>query len=54
MLSNTEQCRKYLLRRAQAGAGVFAFGPPALGLLPIPGVSLVKFGEMPYYVLEIL
>jgi len=30
------------------------FRHPLLGLLPIPGVFLVKYGEMPYYVLEIL
>jgi len=45
MLSNTEQYRKYLLRRAQAGTAVFAFD---LRVFPF-----VKCSEMPYYVMEI-
>ena len=38
----------------QAGTDVSAFGLPRGGVLSIPSVSLVKCGEMPYYVLEIL
>jgi hypothetical protein len=46
--------KTFIAKGAGGAQRFFSFGIPPLGLLPIPGVFLVKYGEMPYYVLEIL
>jgi hypothetical protein len=51
ILHNSE---KNLSRSPQAGTALSAFGLARGGVLSIPSVSLVKRGEMPYYVWEIL